>query len=66
MHFADGSIKVLEKSCGQKTWTKLGDKSWGQKTWTKKGDKRLKKYHTPAHLPSHKSARAWPAIKSKK
>jgi hypothetical protein len=40
MHFADGSIKVLEKSCGQKTWTKNLDKKPGQKTWTKNLDKK--------------------------
>jgi hypothetical protein len=38
MHFADGSIKVLEKSCGKKPGqnlaTKLGDKKPGQKRAT--------------------------------
>jgi hypothetical protein len=40
VHFADGSIKVLETFCGQKTWTKKwtknGDKTCRQKTWTPK------------------------------
>jgi hypothetical protein len=44
VHFADGSIKVLEKFCRQKTWTKLADRNCRQKTWTKTGDKRLLEY----------------------
>jgi hypothetical protein len=40
-HFADGSIKVLEKSCGQVLPTKKGDQ---------KGDKRLGKDLVPAGM----------------
>jgi hypothetical protein len=49
MHFADGSIKVLEKSCGQKTWTKNVDKKLGQKNWKKKLDKKGRQ--TPKEVP---------------
>jgi hypothetical protein len=53
VHFADASIKVeyLNRFV-VKNVVKIADRKCGQKTWTKRVDKRLDKYRVPAGMPS--------------